>query len=113
MYKRQPIDDEMVQHMESNLSGDAMISESIEEVLEVDQDGWQTLEAPIDNIPEIDYEEPVVQQEAIQSDDDERADLEAELAKIDASWNHRNEPGDVEVDSALRDLESKLSDLDM
>ena len=111
--QKTPIDDEMVQHMESNLSGDAMISESIEEALDVDQDGWQTLEAPIDNIPEIDYEEPVIQQEAIQSDDDERADLEAELAKIDASWNHRNEPGDVEVDSALRDLESKLSDLDM
>ena len=47
------------------------------------------------------------------SDDDERANLEAELAKIDASWNHRNEPVDGEVDSALRDLESKLSDLDM
>ena len=111
--QKTPIDDEMVQHMESNLSGDAMISESIEEALDVDQDGWQTLEAPIDNIPEIDYEESTIQQEAIQSDDDERADLEAELAKIDASWNHRNEPGDVEVDSALRDLESKLSDLDM
>lgn len=111
--QKTPIDDEMVQHMESNLSGDAMISESMDEELEFDQDGWQTLEAPIDNIPEIEHHEPVIQQESIQSDDDERADLEAELAKIDASWNHRNEPGDVEVDSALRDLESKLSDLDM
>ena len=111
--QKTPIDDEMVQHMESNLSGDAMISESMDEELEFDQDGWQTLEAPIDNIPEIEHDEPVIQQESIQSDDDERADLEAELAKIDASWNHRNEPGDVEVDSALRDLESKLSDLDM
>ncbi len=90
-----------------------MISESVGEELEFDQDGWQTLEAPIDNIPENDHEEPVIQQETIPSDDDERADLEAELAKIDASWKHRNEPGEVEVDSALLDLESKLSDLDM
>jgi len=111
--QKTPIDDEMVQHMESNLSGDAMISESVGEELEFDQDGWQTLEAPIDNIPENDHEEPVIQQETIPSDDDERADLEAELAKIDASWKHRNEPGEVEVDSALLDLESKLSDLDM
>jgi len=110
--QKTPIDDEMVQHMESNLSGDAVISQSIEEELEVDQDGWQTLEAPIDNIPEYD-EEVIIQQEMKSSDDDERANLEAELAKIDASWNHRNEPVDGEVDSALRDLESKLSDLDM
>ena len=110
--QKTPIDDEMVQHMESNLSGDAIISQSIEEELEVDQDGWQTLEAPIDNIPEYD-EEVIIQQQMKSSDDDERANLEAELAKIDASWNHRNEPVDGEVDSALRDLESKLSDLDM
>ena len=44
---------------------------------------------------------------------DERAELEAELAKIDASWQHRSEPLEREVDSALKDLESKLSDLDM
>ena len=46
------------------------------------------------------------------SDDDERAELEAELARIDASWKHRAEPKDI-ADKALDDLESKLSDLDM
>jgi hypothetical protein len=111
--QKTPIDEEMVQHMESNLSGDAVISQSIENEVDVDVDGWQTLEAPIDDIPEIVHEEAIIQQEKPPSDDDERAELEAELAKIDASWNHRNEPVDVEVDSALRDLESKLSDLDM
>jgi len=111
--QKTPIDEEMVQHMESNLSGDAVISQSMEKEVEVEIDGWQTLEAPVDDIPEIISEEIVVQQEVTQNDDDERAELEAELAKIDASWNHRNEPSDVEVDSALRDLESKLSDLDM
>ena len=111
--QKTPIDEEMVQHMESNLSGDAVISQSIENEADVDVDGWQTLEAPVDDIPEIVHEEAIIQQENVPSDDDERAELEAELAKIDASWNHRNEPVDVEVDSALRDLESKLSDLDM
>lgn len=111
--QKTPIDEEMVQHMESNLSGDAVISQSMEKEVEVEIDGWQTLEAPVDDIPEIISEEIVVQQEVTQNEDDERAELEAELAKIDASWNHRNEPSDVEVDSALRDLESKLSDLDM
>ena len=46
------------------------------------------------------------------SDDDERAKLEAELARIDASWDHRSEPS-TPSDDALSDLESKLSDLDM
>jgi hypothetical protein len=99
--------------MESNLSGDAVISQSIELEADADTDGWQTLEAPVDDIPEVAKQETAVQQEVSHSDDDERAELEAELAKIDASWNHRSEPGEVEVDSALRDLESRLSDLDM
>ena len=111
--QKTPIDEEMVQHMESNLSGDAVISQSIELVADTDTDGWQTLEAPVDDIPEVAKQETAVQQEVSHSDDDERAELEAELAKIDASWNHRSEPGEVEVDSALRDLESRLSDLDM
>ena len=38
--------------------------------------------------------------------------LEAELARIDALWNHRSEPS-TPSDDALNDLESKLSDLDM
>ena len=46
------------------------------------------------------------------SDDDERAELDAELARIDASWKHRSEPSKVS-DDALRDLESKLSELDI
>ena len=46
------------------------------------------------------------------SDDDERAELEAELARLDASWNHRSEPA-TSSDIALTDLESRLSDLDM
>ena len=111
--QKTPIDDQMVEHMESNLSGDVVISQSPEQQSVVDQDGWETLQAPVDDLPEIIQEESDTLQGNTPNEDDERAELEAELAKIDASWNHRNEPGEVAVDSALRDLESKLSDLDM
>jgi hypothetical protein len=110
--QKTPIDEVMVQHMESNLTGDTVISQSIEVEAEIGEDGWETLDAPIDEQPTQNDEPATPIEETSLSDDDERAELESELAKIDASWNHRNEPSEV-VDSALRDLESKLSDLDM
>ena len=111
--QKTPVDEEMVQHMESNLSGDAIITESNEKQPVLDEDGWETLQAPVDHLPEEDYSAPAFESSVATSDDDERAELEAELAKIDASWQHRSEPLEREVDSALKDLESKLSDLDM
>ncbi len=109
--QKTPIDEEMVQHMESNLTGDSILSEK-EEALEVDQDGWETLDAPKDDeIQELEESLPVQEQPV--NDADERAELEAELAKIDASWDHRSEPSDGKVDEALKNLESKLTDLDM
>ena len=45
---------------------------------------------------------------------DERAQLEAELARLDASWNHRQEPAvEHAVDPALAALEARLSGLDL
>ena len=111
--QKTPIDEEMVQHMESNLSGDAIITESVEKQPILDDDGWETLEAPVDDLPGEDFSASYSEPSVTISDDDERAKLEAELAKIDASWQHRSEPLEREVDSALKDLESKLSDLDM
>ena len=111
--QKTPIDEEMVQHMESNLSGDAVITESVEKQPILDDDGWETLEAPVDDLPGEDFSASFSEPSVTINDDDERAQLEAELAKIDASWQHRSEPLEREVDSALKDLESKLSDLDM
>ena len=111
--QKTPIDEEMVQHMESNLSGDAVITESVEKQPILDDDGWETLEAPVDDLPGEDFSASLSEPSVTINDDDERAQLEAELAKIDASWQHRSEPLEREVDSALKDLESKLSDLDM
>ena len=107
--QKTPVDEEMVKHMESNITAD-VVEEATSKIVEVDEDGWEVLELPSDD----DVEEEVVEMAELKplSDDDERAKLEAELARIDASWNHRSEPS-TPSDDALSDLESKLSDLDM
>ena len=107
--QKTPVDEEMVKHMESNITAD-VVEEATSKIVEVDDDGWEVLELPSDD----DVEEEVIEMAELKplSDDDERAKLEAELARIDASWNHRSEPS-TPSDDALNDLESKLSDLDM
>ena len=107
--QKTPVDEEMVKHMESNLTGE-LVEEQSTEVVEVDEDGWEVLELPADD----NTAEEAVEMAELQpiSDDDERAELEAELARLDASWNHRSEPSTA-TDNALDDLESRLSDLDM
>ena len=107
--QKTPVDEEMVKHMESNITAD-VVEEATSKIVEVDEDGWEVLELPNDD----DVEEEAVEMAELKplSDDDERAKLEAELARIDASWDHRSEPS-TPSDDALSDLESKLSDLDM
>ena len=107
--QKTPVDEEMVKHMESNITGEVIEEESTK-VVEIDEDGWEVLELPSDD----DVDEEVVEVAELKplSDDDERAELEAELARLDASWNHRSEPSSSS-DNALNDLESRLSDLDM
>ena len=107
--QKTPVDEEMVKHMESNLTGE-LVEEQSTEIVEVDEDGWEVLELPADD----NTAEEAVEMAELQpiSDDDERAELEAELARLDASWNHRSEPSTA-TDNALNDLESRLSDLDM
>ena len=108
--QKTPIDEEMVKHMESNISGE-VISEEASTPVSVDEDGWETLDLPDDASVDDEAEVEFVELQPI-SDDDERAALEAELARIDASWEHRTEPS-VVTNSALDNLESKLSDLDL
>ena len=108
--QKTPIDEEMVKHMESNISGEVMPEAEVTSI-SVDEDGWETLELPEDSSGDDEDEVEFVELQPI-SDDDERAALEAELARIDASWEHRSEPA-VVTNSALDNLESKLSDLDL
>ena len=108
--QKTPVDEEMVKHMESNISGD-LVEQDEPQVVEVDEDGWEVLELPSDDDHEDEEEVEIAELQPI-SDDDERAELDAELARIDASWEHRSEPSKVS-DDALVDLESKLSELDI
>ena len=108
--QKTPIDEEMVKHMESNISGELM-PEVDASTVSVDEDGWEALELPQDSSTDGEEEVEFAELQPI-SDDDERAALEAELARIDASWEHRSEPA-VATNSALDNLESKLSDLDL
>ena len=106
--QKTPVDEEMVKHMESNITGEVVEEESTK-IVEVDDDGWEVLELPSDD--EVEEEVEMAELKPL-SDDDERAELEAELARLDASWDHRSEPS-TSTDNALNDLESRLSDLDM
>jgi hypothetical protein len=82
----------------------------------VDDEGWSPLSPPAE---EEGTEETLV----VRSDDrttvdleDERAQLEAELARLDAERSHRASHASTapapKADSALADLESRLSDVE-
>ena len=58
-------------------------------------------------------ETPALPQPGTINEDDERALLDEELARLDAAWDHRNEPKEIAMDPALSALEAKLSGLDM
>ena len=81
----------------------------------VDDEGWSPLPPPADD--EAVMEEVATTPSVTRSAelDDERAQLEAELARLDAERSHRTAHNPVATpakDTALADLESRLSDLD-
>jgi hypothetical protein len=70
------------------------------------------IEAPTGSQPVVDQTVQLVSSDVEGSD--ERAALEAELAQLDASWEHRKEPVvEVKADPALAALEARLSGLDL
>ena len=118
--QRTPVEQEMLVDMESSLAGNVPVSLDAEtiEVL-VDEAGWEALAIPVEEDHEPDQNiqvDTVVPNSAdsSSSQSDERAELEAELARLDASWNHRQEPAvEQATDPALAALEARLSGLDL
>ncbi len=118
--QRTPVEEEMLADMESSLAGTVPVSLDVEtSEVHVDEAGWETLPVPIEENQEP---EQSIQVDAIvpnsadssSSQSDERAELEAELARLDASWNHRKEPAaEQATDPALAALEARLSGLDL
>ncbi|MCS5533635.1 MAG: hypothetical protein NZ736_05200 [Candidatus Poseidoniaceae archaeon] len=125
--QRIDVSEEMITQMEPTLAGEVPISldKTVNDEIDSDsssqsdEDGWQQMPTPEDNTEETSatYIAPPVAPPLAESEtmneDDERAMLEAELARLDAAWDHRNEPKDLAMDPALSALEAKLSGLDM
>ena len=112
---RIPVNEAMLNDLEPHLvhAEEVSVVETTND--SVDDEGWSPLPPPVDD-------EAVMEKVAATSSltpsaelDDERAQLEAELARLDAERSHRTAHDPVATptkDTALADLESRLSDLD-
>ena len=109
---RAKVDDEMLAHIRPTLTT-SEIEPADESISEEEEDGWERLESPNEEKEEtfstiqsttgiIDYES---------SYSDERAALEAELAKLDAKTEVRQESNTE--DDAMSALEARLDNLDL
>ena len=114
--QRIPVNEAMLNDLEPHLVHDEEVS-VVDNVSEtVDDEGWAPLPPPADD-DEHQHEATTTPftPSSTPDVDDERAVLEAELARLDAERSHRIAHNPVEApskDTALADLESKLSDLD-
>ena len=112
---RIPVNEAMLNDLEPHLvhAEEVSVVEATNDA--VDDEGWSPLPPPADD--EAVMEEVATTPSVTRSAelDDERAQLEAELARLDAERSHRTAHNPVATpakDTALADLESRLSDLD-
>ncbi len=117
--QRLPVSEEMKEDLEpSLLHAEIVTSLEQEATSEVDEEGWSELPPPQEEEDTtVETSTPTPQNIAFEASlEDERAVLEAELARLDAERHHRATatpvPAAAPADSALADLESKLSNLD-
>ena len=112
---RIPVSEEMMQDLEPVLlQSESSDGSQPEPKASVDDDGWAELTAPQDDSMEIVSSQTPSEHTNLDLDD-ERAQLEAELARIDAEWDHRETTPSATSpapDSALADLESRLSNIE-
>ena len=113
---RIPVNEAMLNDLEPHLvhAEEASVVETTNEP--VDDEGWSPLPPPADDAEAVRDEVSSTSVVSPSADlDDERALLEAELARLDAERTHRTAHDPVATpakDTALADLESRLSDLD-
>tara|TARA_B110000459_G_scaffold9808_1_gene9984 strand:- start:10057 stop:13227 length:3171 start_codon:yes stop_codon:yes gene_type:complete len=117
--QRTPVEVNMIATMESTLAGEVPVSlDAAVEVAVADEQGWEEMPIPVDagtnSVDETPPESPSIEPTSDLDGSDERAALEAELAQLDASWEHRKEPApEAAPDPALAALEARLSGLDL
>ena len=112
---RLPISEGMLEDLEPHLIH-AEVATSVETTPKavVDDEGWSALSAPVEPERTTGEEMHEAPPSAL-SPDDERAALEAELARLDAERHHRDAPVSATSqpgDAALADLESRLSNVE-
>ena len=114
--QRIPVNEAMLNDLEPHLVQAEEVSVVKTATESVDDEGWSPLPPPTDGEDGAQSEASTAFSPASSSDlDDERAQLEAELARLDAERTHRTAHDPVATpskDTALADLESRLSDLD-
>ena len=112
---RLPISEGMLEDLEPHLIH-AEVATFVETTPKavVDDEGWSALSAPVEPERTTGEEMHEAPPSAL-SPDDERAALEAELARLDAERHHRDAPVSATSqpgDAALADLESRLSNVE-
>lgn len=114
--QRIPVNEAMLHDLEPHLVQAEEVSVVEASGESVDDEGWSPLPPPGDDENEALAEATsTYTPTSSPSLDDERAVLEAELARLDAERSHRTAHDPVATpakDTALADLESRLSDLD-
>ena len=105
--ERAPVDEIVLEQMKGELI-DEEVAVSVE-VSDITEE-WEELSTPVDEKPT-----ELVEESVAASQDDERATLEEELARLDARWARRSDPvesGEVS-DSTLDELEDSLDGIDL
>ena len=115
---RIPVNEAMLGDMEPHLiQAETAVVVAPVQAESVDEEGWAPLPPPTDDEPAVqEATETYSPTPAGTSMEDERAQLEAELARLDADRTHRMThapaPTSNGADTALADLESRLSDVE-
>ncbi len=113
--QRIPVNEDMLTDLEPHLVHAEHVSVMETTSEPVDEEGWSPLPPPTDEAAENVEESRATVPAASMGLDDERAQLEAELARLDAERSHRisHDPATTTPkDTALADLESRLSELE-
>ena len=113
--QRIPVNEDMLTDLEPHLVHAEHVSVMETASEPVDEEGWSPLPPPTDEAAENVEESRAAETTASMGLDDERAQLEAELARLDAERSHRisHDPTPTTPkDTALADLESRLSELE-
>lgn len=116
--QRIPVAEAMLDGMEPHLVQAESVDSIAQEAPEpADDEGWSPLPSPADDASATtEAVSAPVAAAPMESLEDERAQLEAELARLDAERSHRiahtPAPTSNGADTALADLESRLSDIE-